>query len=285
MTWRKARESDLPALDAFLSARAQTSMFPLLNLRDHGLDGAAPRGMRIWVDDAPTGLRNMLAITNEGMLMAQAPDLTADLLSAARRVLAGRRAIGALGATDQIRALLPALGLADAPKNHNADEPGFSLDLNRLALPDMDGFALTPLRPPWMDMAVDWRRSYHVEVLGTPQADAAAAAARDIAGYVERDSHRFLLKDGAPVAMTGFNAPLPECVQIGGVYTPPELRGRGYARRAVGLHLCEAREGGVPRAVLFAASDAAAAAYQAIGFQPAAPYSMVLFSQPTEILA
>jgi predicted GNAT family acetyltransferase len=85
--------------------------------------------------------------------------------------------------------------------------------------------------------------------------------------------------------MTGFNATLPEIVQIGGVYTPADLRGRGYARRAVALHLAEARGKGTARAVLFAANDAAARAYRAIGFQPAVPFTLFLLSTPTRITA
>nr|WP_302478065.1 GNAT family N-acetyltransferase [Ruegeria atlantica] len=107
-------------------------------------------------------------------------------------------------------------------------------------------------------------------------------AKTDIAAYIERDSHRALLMDGQPVAMTGFNARLPEVVQIGGVYTPPGLRGSGYARLAVALHLQEAHRNGAARAVLFAASDAAARAYIAIGFRPAGHYSLILFKNPED---
>ena len=88
--------------------------------------------------------------------------------------------------------------------------------------------------------------------------------------------------DGKPVAMTGFNARLPEVVQIGGVYTPPELRGNGYAKLAVALHLIEARTAGATRAVLFAASESAARAYIAIGFQPAGQFSLLLFTNPKD---
>ena len=77
--------------------------------------------------------------------------------------------------------------------------------------------------------------------------------------------------------MTGFNAVLPEHVQVGGVYTPPEGRNRGYARRAVAIHLAEARASGVRHAVLFAASAAAARAYEAIGFQRDGSFALALY--------
>lgn len=40
-------------------------------------------------------------------------------------------------------------------------------------------------------------------------------------------------RERAPVSLSAFNASLPDIVQLVGIYTPPELRGRGYAQRAV----------------------------------------------------
>ncbi len=77
--------------------------------------------------------------------------------------------------------------------------------------------------------------------------------------------------------MTNFNAALPAIVQVGGVYTPPDFRGQGYARRAVALHLEQAREAGVREAILFAANPAASRAYEAIGFTQIGGYRIVNF--------
>ena len=67
------------------------------------------------------------------------------------------------------------------------------------------------------------------------------------------------------------------------VYTPPALRGRGHAKAAVALHLAEARDAGVGRAVLFAASEAAARAYLGIGFQPSLEFALVLLTDPATV--
>jgi len=127
------------------------------------------------------------------------------------------------------------------------------------------------------DQIVKWRTEYHHEVLGTPKAKAAKLAEADITSYIEKDSHRILMVDDQPVAMTGFNATLPSVVQIGGVYTPPDLRGRGYARLALALHLQEARVKGVAKSILFAASTAAVRAYMSLGYQRAGEFSLVIF--------
>ena len=79
-------------------------------------------------------------------------------------------------------------------------------------------------------------------------------------------------------AMFGFNARLPQIVQVGGVYTPPALRGQGHARRAIGQQLAQARAAGVQRAVLFAASDRAASTYRALGFEQIGLWTLLLLT-------
>ena len=87
---------------------------------------------------------------------------------------------------------------------------------------------------------------------------------------------------GALVAMTSFNARLPEMVQVAGVYTPPALRSRGYAQCVVAGHLIAARTAGVKRATLFtrAANLAAQAAYRGIGFNSIGDYALIVFAEP-----
>src|SRR5438552_10624203 len=77
-----------------------------------------------------------------------------------------------------------------------------------------------------------------------------------------------------------FNAMLPDIVQIGGVWTPPEFRGRGYARAVVAGSLLAARKQGVARAVLFAdpANERARRAYQFLGFRIVGDYGLVLLA-------
>ncbi len=97
----------------------------------------------------------------------------------------------------------------------------------------------------------------------------------------------WVLLDGeTPVSCSVFNAMLPDIVQIGGVWTPPPLRGRGYGRSVVAGSLLAAREQGVQRAVLFAdpQNPAAKQAYLALGFRIGGDYGLVLLPQyPTHI--
>ena len=280
MNWQEAREADVPEIDRFLSEHIQTSMFPLANLRDFGLRGSDPRAVHMWILDK--GPRAVFGITNEGMVLPQCPDCSDDELDAAIRLIRGRKLFGIACEAVQARRIMRLAGWEDRPATLNSDEPGFSLELDQIQMPDTSGAELVPLGTLERAIPEKWRQSYLVEAMDFDADRAHIQAKKDIAAYVQRDSHRALLKDGKPVAMTGFNARLPEVVQIGGVYTPPELRGRSYARLAVALHLAEAQGKGVTRAVLFAASDAAARAYIGIGFRPAGQYSLILFKNPED---
>jgi len=271
---REASEADLPEIRARLRAQIARAMFPLFNLQVHGLGGAAGRAMRFWLDEG-----GCLGVTRDGMAMPVGPIPE----GCAAQALSGQSLIGILGAQGPVQALRVAVGLAAAPCKLDRDEPQFTLDLAAIKMPETSGFTLAPLDSQWRDIATRWRAAYAVEVLGEREETAEEPAARSVDDFIARGSHRILLRDRAPVAMTGFNAELPEIVQIGGVYTPPDLRGRGYGRRVVALHLAEARARGAPQATLFAASDMAARAYRSLGFVRIGTFSMVLFDGPQEV--
>jgi RimJ/RimL family protein N-acetyltransferase len=279
---REAGPEDRAALEALLLRRIEGAMFPLSNLRAHGLgrgDFATAdfRASRFWLVDG----QGVVGVNRRGMLMALLED-DADL-SGLRAALAGCLVTGAVGPVASVRQVLVALGLEAVPKRLDRDEPGFSLELTKLRVPDRTGARLVPASDALRDVLIAWRAEYQSEVLGTVGAEAEERAAEDIAGFNAEGSHRVLLVEAEPVAMTGFNARLPEIVQVGGVYTPTALRGRGYARLAVALHLAEARDAGVGRAVLFAASDAAARAYLGIGFRPSLEFALVLLTDPATV--
>jgi ribosomal protein S18 acetylase RimI-like enzyme len=75
------------------------------------------------------------------------------------------------------------------------------------------------------DLLVSWFEAFNVEA-GVLVSDAAANVDLRLAA---RPSGLAVWWDGDPVSMVGFGAPTPNGVRVGPVYTPPELRGRGYA--------------------------------------------------------
>ncbi|MEM8822896.1 MAG: GNAT family N-acetyltransferase [Pseudomonadota bacterium] len=245
-------------------------MFPLGNLVAHGFGGDHPHGMTFWADERPPRAA-ILGLSNSGGVMPFWTDQA--YVKAAADVLRGGSISGFAGPTSMVRPLMAALDLLGHAASLDADEPQFLLDLEDLHLPE--GPSTLASISVDRETAISWRHAYNNE-LHLPTDDQSAAAA-SVDRWIAADSHRFLMIDGRPAAMTGFNAQLPDIVQIGGVYTPLETRGRGLARRAVALHLDEAREGGARQATLFAASDAAVACYTPLGFQRIGEFALVFF--------
>jgi GNAT superfamily N-acetyltransferase len=283
VTLRPATPGDLAWMTGFLQTREEGSMFLLSNIAADGLivwsgDPPAdrPHAMRLW----RAGDGAVLGMTAARTLIAQCPGPTPQGL---RGALAGFALSTLLAPDGQVPHLLDALGLTGATLRHREEEPGFRLDLGELILPEAAGCHSRPLAGADRRLLHGWRAAYLAEVFGVPPAEAAAKAREDVEGWLVLGSHRLLVRDGVPVALSGFNAMLPQAVQVGGVYTPPPLRGQGLARRAVAMHLAEAREAGVRRAYLFAANAAAARAYAAIGFRRSGSMGIAQFDGPQRI--
>jgi GNAT superfamily N-acetyltransferase len=267
MTPAPLTEADRAEVLHFLAAREAQSMFLIANLLGQGLP------METWVWRDAGRVVGVLGRTEGGMILPQWPGNDWRPVAG---LLADRPVEGILGAADQVATLRKALGLSETPTRHDGVEPGYRLDLAALRMPESAGYFLRPITNP--ALVVSWRASYEVELFGIPPDEARDKAVATVARWQAADSHRLLWHRGQPVAVTGFNARLPDVGQVGGVYVPPILRGKGFARRAVGLHLAEARAHGLCRAVLFAASAAAAKVYEGLGFQPAGAMGLVLFA-------
>ncbi len=262
----------------FLSRAPEFAMFPLANLLSHGMVGGHPHAMRFWLLRDASGITDALGLTDAGMVL---PALRPEMARLARGALSALPLIGIIGPAAQARALEKALSLADAPKSLNKDEPHFALDLKDLAIPAGPGLLRAMAQAP-ATVIQGWMADYHLNALHTPPDQVPERVQSWYNEAVRARTHPVLMHGDRPLAMTGFNAQLDQIVQIGGVYTPPPLRGRGHARRAVALHLAGARASGVRRATLFSASEAAARAYRSIGFRQIGAYSLILFNGPQE---
>lgn len=214
------------------------------------------------------------------MLLVQAPVYTADVARAAV-AYSGRAIAGISGPADQTAAVRHALGLDDRPTPKFGHEELFALDLTRLVIPAplTDGrWVVRRPRDDELDRMTDWRVDFTLEALRRPDApDLRADCERDVRLLHEREVDWVLLDQGEIVAYSAFNAALPDIVQIGGVWVPTGLRGRGYGRGVVAGSLLEAQRRGVTRAVLFAEREDAKRAYNGIGFELQGDFGFVLF--------
>ena len=266
----RATDADIAEIQDFLLSLAHQSMFPLSNLRTYGIDGDDAFAPSMWFRRDGVAISDVLTITRSGMVMPQCP--TSPILDP----LADRGLIGVIGPADQAGALRRAAGLMDVPATLDRVEPHFLLNLADLKVPDVEGDVI-PFADAPKDMMIDWQIRYDVEALGATYEDAKLRALDVYDRRIAQSSHMVLVRNGECVSKAGLNAQLPNIVQVGGVYTPPELRGQGLAKRVVALMLEQARSRGVEQATLFAASDVAARSYLAIGFERVGDWNLTLF--------
>ncbi|MEP1330196.1 GNAT family N-acetyltransferase [Pseudophaeobacter sp.] len=287
---RRACEADLPAVRAFLASRLTTSMFLSSNLRDQGLStgysghpGDHGKSMTLWLSEALGEITNVIGYAAAGYVVFEAPTLTPAQYPMIRAALSGRHLLGLNGAEDQVAHLMAALDLPCHEAVMDEAEPHYRLLLSDLRLPGGPG-QLRAATGDDLGLLTEWRMASEIEILGArDSAENRDRAAESLQELLAADRLRVLERDGVSVAMTNFNAALPAIVQVGGVYTPPQLRGQGYARQAVALHLAEARKTGISEAILFAANPAAARAYEAIGFARIGSYRIVNFDPAIRI--
>ncbi len=278
---RSLGTADAAALEAFLRQHADFSMFLRSNARAAGLEyhGHALEAEYV---AAFAGERIVAVAAHcwNGMVLVQAPEQLAAVTRAAV-AHSGRAVTGISGPAQQVVATRTALGLDDRPTPKFGHEELFALDLAYLVVPAplADGRWIS--RPPHddeLDLVIDWRVDFMIEALhrtaGAGLRVEAAALMRLVDG---RHSHWLLLDAGRPVAYSAFNARLPDIVQVGGVWVPVELRGRGYGRAVVAGSLLDARAQAVRRSVLFAEREDAKRAYRGLGFTVVGEYGLVLF--------
>ncbi|HHL20364.1 MAG TPA: N-acetyltransferase, partial [Aliiroseovarius sp.] len=253
---RAARAGDETAIQAFLSRHAETSMFLRANLHRFGLfDRDHPNATEYFVEDQ-NGITGVFGRSNSGFLLVQAPEATAHFWDQISALMQGRHVVGMSGAPAQVSALKRGLGLEGAAFAIDDAEPLYRLDLDQLQAPE-GAEIRAPVRADG-PLLRDWTYDYDVNTLGVPDSPGTRDRIKaEVTRMIDAGTTRLLIENGQPVAKTAFNAVLPDMVQIGGVYTPPPLRNRGYGRRVVAAHLAEARAQGVRTAILFASGAAA----------------------------
>lgn len=283
MTIRVLVPGDEPALAAFFAIHPDTTLFFQNNLRRGGFVDRGAVYEATYAAAFEAGAISALASHCwNGNVVVEAPrDLEAVVHAAVRA--SGRGVSGIVGPRIQVVAARALLGLdADAAYMDSAEDL-FALELERLRVPAPLASGAWRWRAPHeseLPLLVAWRHDYRHQYLCEPTGDALVAKTREEIHRHHAEAAHFVLEvDGEPVAYAAYNAQTPACVQIGGVWTPPSLRSRGYARAAVAGSLLAARARGIPRSVLFTEADnhAAKAAYRALGYERIGDYGMVLF--------
>ncbi len=283
-TVRLLRPGDEAPLDAFLARHAASSMFLRSNLRHAGLDDRGQVYQATYAALlAGPDIVGVAAHCWNGMLIVQAPE-GVERVAAAAINASGRRVAGLLGPLAQARMARQALGYGGRGTTTDSAEVLFRLALERLRVPKaLAKGSVACRRASASDHALlaEWRMAYAQETFRRTVSLELGRASRAEVEQLAAEGSLFLLEaEGKPVSCCSFNARLPDTVQIGGVFTPPLERQRGYARAAVAGALLEARRQGVVEAILFTGRDneAAQRAYLGLGFEAIGDYAIVLFA-------
>ncbi|PKR56795.1 GNAT family N-acetyltransferase [Thalassospira lohafexi] len=291
MQYRKLHDADFDAANAFLANHAATSMVLRGNLRTAGIERRRhPLSGTYFGEVSEAG--HVSAIVSQfgnGNVFVQAGEKATipHALTKAFRSEIPHPVAGIFGDADQAADMIDQLGLGDANFAINASDVLYALDLADLIVPvnvRADGFQMVDAEKLDRSTLLRWLRAYEIEALGaqdTPLLDSKIASR--LVHALDARTMWGLIVDGKPVSLSGFNAQLPEMVQVGPVWTPVEQRSNGYARILVAKTLLAARSNGVKHAILSTDSEAAAKAYEALGFAKIGRYRLALLGCPVKI--
>jgi uncharacterized protein len=271
------------AMLEFLRQRVEHSMFLLSNLAEAGFEASDHRRSGVYVGalegDAIVGVACHYRMGN---IVVNAPRHAA-VLARALVDASGRRIAGVVGPAPEVAQIVTALDLphgADAQLDESEVLYRLALDQLRVPAALRDGEVRgRELAVADVEQVSEWMLRYCVEAIGDVETEALREKVRaEQVAALGRGEVFVLEHEGRLVARTGFNARLPDAVQIGGVWTPHELRGRGYARCVVAAHLLAAREAGVRTAILFTehSNTPARRAYAALGFAEIGRYRLLM---------
>jgi RimJ/RimL family protein N-acetyltransferase len=280
---RRLVPGDEAAITGFLARHADGSVFLRANLQAAGLayHGNPLEGVYVGAFD-DGALEGVAAHYRNGALILQAPEHAGALARAAVEE-SGRVVAALIGPWAQVSAARTALDAAEWRTSLDSREVLMRLLLRDLRAPAaLTGGRLVcrRSRPSDLEGLAAWHMAYLAEALNVADTPTNRSRHLPMLMRAHEAGDLFALEDGGRVVSTcSFNAPAGDTVQIGGVWTPPELRSRGYARAVVAGALLTAQENGVETAVLFTGENNTAAlrAYQKIGFAPVGDYGLVFF--------
>jgi predicted GNAT family acetyltransferase len=137
------------------------------------------------------------------------------------------------------------------------------------------------------DLALRWWIAFGDEVLheGGPGRERAEATLDHRLSGTSSSGILLWEDEGGPLSLAGWGGPTPNGIRVGPVYTPPELRGRGYATALtaeLSRRLLDGRlfEGGRRFCFLYTdlANPTSNAIYERIGYRRVAESAEILFS-------
>ncbi|MBC8231469.1 GNAT family N-acetyltransferase [bacterium] len=126
-----------------------------------------------------------------------------------------------------------------------------------------------------IELVAQWRYQFHLEIFGEVDPKETKRAAK----FRIEEMDIYLWEDGHPVSIAMKTRPTRKGISVSSVYTPPELRRRGYATACVGELSRMLLESGWEFCSLFADLSNATSnrIYQRIGYRPVCDYDEYVF--------
>lgn len=148
-------------------------------------------------------------------------------------------------------------------------------ELRRVVSPVPERGTLRQAQEANVDLVARWWHGFNTEILCAADRGRARLAAEQ--RITEGDI--YLWQDPGPVSMAMVNRPTRNGISVSAVYTPPELRGRGYATACVGELSRMLLASGWGYCALFADLGNAAAnrVYEKVGYEPTCDYDEYAF--------
>ena len=285
MEIRKLTKNDEAQAVSFLKSHVETSLFLLSDIELGGFDyqGRLYQA-EFWASfNAQGEITNIVAHCWNNMVLLQTPEVeTARALHTHFKQVTTRPVGGFMGLKAHVEQAIRETGLGDKPLSMDGNEVLYKVVLEKIIMPDFDASKarLNPVSELDRDIFHRWQVDYEVEALHrTPGSQLEKDIGDTLQDVINTGNRWFLDYDGEPVSMVGFNARIPEIVQIGPVWTPTDKRCNGFARIGLALALEQARDkDGVKTSILFAENPAAAKAYIAIGYKAIGDYKLAMFT-------
>jgi len=285
-TTRRLGAGDERLLDTYLSRFPATSMFMRSNLQRAGLAYAgAPYQCQYWASFSAGSITAAIAHAwNGNLLVESSQDSDLEDLLECFALGSNRPISGLLGSKDTVGRCRKVLGLHPTDIHSDHFDPLMHLALSKRidVLPLDHGdheWELIPATLNFWDLLLDWELEYTKETGLVPPASMDERI-QSLHRRIDAGTYVILLRDGQPVAKGGINARVADSVQIGGMWTPPPFRRRGYARYLLSERLRREEQNGVTQSILFAASDFAVSAYEAVGFEKVGVYRLLFLKEP-----
>jgi GNAT superfamily N-acetyltransferase len=230
-----------------------------------------------WTDRAGAAAGAFLHTPPHPLLLTAVPAAVAADLAVA---LAGRPLGGVNGYAEAAEAFAATWRAATVGRRATQERRLRLYRLGELAWPDPapDG-APRVAADADAPLLTDWFVAFAEEVHDSDAREDQAVAVR------EKLSHGGVLvweAGGRPVSVAGVTRQVAGMIRVGPVYTPPELRGHGYASAVTAAVSRRAREAGAAEVLLYTdlANATSNSVYQRIGYRAVEDRVVLAFSEP-----